>query len=124
MIWSRFFYIETDMTMDGGADVLSRQVDSYWRMDSYLEHKGYTCCFIFDNYGNFLCEGNPGTLKEIHHYLYQMAAGKSNRTFYYVYVLICRRDQQKICRCEKIYEGVWRHSIKEIREVQVKEIGG
>ena len=92
------FYIETDMTMDGGADVLSRQVDSYWRMDSYLEHKGYTCCFIFDNYGNFLCEGNPGTLKEIHHYLYQMAAGKSNRTFYYVYVLICRRDQQKICR--------------------------
>ena len=98
MIWSRFFYIETDMTMDGGADVLSRQVDSYWRMDSYLEQKGYKCCFIFDNYGNFLCEGNPGTLKEIHHYLYQMAAGKSNRTFYYVYVLICRWEQQEIYR--------------------------
>ena len=75
------FYIETDMTMDGDADVLSHQLEAYWRMDSYLEHKGYTCCFIFNNYGNFLCEGNPGTLKEIHHYLYQMAAGKSNRTF-------------------------------------------
>lgn len=92
------FYIETDMTMDGGADVLSHQLESYWRMDSYLEYKGYTCCFIFDNYGNFLCEGNPGTLKEIHQYLYQMAAGKSNRTFYYAYVLICRRAQQEICR--------------------------
>ena len=28
------FYINTAMTMDGDADVLSRQVDSYWRMDS------------------------------------------------------------------------------------------
>lgn len=52
----------------------------------------------FDNYGKFLCEENPGTLKEIHHYLYQMAAGKSNRTFYYAYVLICGWEQQEIYR--------------------------
>lgn len=105
------FYIETDMTMDGGTDVLARQLDSYWRMDSYLEHKGYTCCFIFDNYGNFLCEGTPKTLKDIHRYMYQMALGKSNRTFYYVYLLICRKEHEKICadtvkEYMKAYSGI------------------
>ena len=91
------FYIETDMTMTGDTAVLSRQLDAYWRMDTYLEQKGYTCCFIFDNYGNFLCEGTPETVKDIHRYMYQMALGKSNRTFYYVYLLLCRKEHEEIC---------------------------
>ena len=66
-------------------------------MDTYLEQKGYTCCFIFDNYGNFLCEGTPETVKDIHRYMYQMASGKSNRTFYYVYLLLCRKEHEEIC---------------------------
>ncbi len=60
MIWSRFFYIETDMTMDGGADVSSHQLEAYWRMDSYLEHKGYTCCFILIIMGSSSAREIPG----------------------------------------------------------------
>ncbi len=78
----------------------------------------------FDNYGKFLCEGNPGTLKEIHHYLYQMAAGKSNRTFCVCFNLPLGTAGNIQRGDEKIYEGIWRDSIKEIREGQVREING
>ena len=91
------FYIETDMTMDGDDNILSRQLEAYLQMDDYLGGKGYNCCFVFDNYGNFLCEGTSSTLKDIHRYMYRIAAGKSNRTFYYVYILVCRDRHKQLC---------------------------
>lgn len=91
------FYIETDMSMTSNQAVLDRQLESYLRMDDYLDVHGYRSCFIFDNFGNLLCKGRPEILKHIHSYMYRMAMGKSNRTFYYVYVLACRKEFEEWC---------------------------
>jgi hypothetical protein len=91
------FYIETDMSTTMDRAVLNRQLESYLQMDDYLAVHGYESCFIFDNFGNLLCTGTPETLKHIHSYMHRMATGKSNRTFYYVYVLACRKEFEARC---------------------------
>ena len=91
------FYIETDMSMTVDRAVLDSQLDAYLQMDDYLAAHDYEVCFIFDNFGNLLCKGTPETLKDIHRYMYRMAMGKSNRTFYYIYVLACRKELEEQC---------------------------
>ena len=77
--------------------VLDSQLDAYLQMDDYLAAHDYEVCFIFDNFGNLLCKGTPETLKDIHRYMYRMAMGKSNRTFYYIYVLACCKEFEERC---------------------------
>ena len=91
------FYIETDMSMTADRAVLDSQLDAYLQMDDYLAAHDYEVCFIFDNFGNLLCKGTPETMKYIHRYMYRMAMGKSNRTFYYLYVLACRKELEGLC---------------------------
>lgn len=91
------FYIETDMSMTADRAVLDSQLDAYLQMDDYLAAHDYEICFIFDNFGNLLCTGTPETMKYIHRYMYRMAVGKSNRTFYYLYVLACRKELEGLC---------------------------
>lgn len=91
------FYIETDMSMTVDRAVLDSQLDAYLQMDNYLAAHDYEVCFIFDNFGNLLCKGTPETLKDIHRYMYRMAMGKSNRTFYYIYILACRKELEEQC---------------------------
>lgn len=91
------FYIETDMSMTVDRAVLDSQLDAYLQMDDYLAAHDYEVCFIFDNFGNLLCKGTPETLKDIHRYMYRMAMGKSNRTFYYIYILACRKELEEQC---------------------------
>ena len=91
------FYIETDMSMTVDRAVLDSQLDAYLQMDDYLAAHDYEVCFIFDNFGNLLCKGTPETLKDIHSYMYRMAMGKSNRTFYYIYILACRKELEEQC---------------------------
>ena len=91
------FYIETDMSMTVDRAVLDSQLDAYLQMDDYLAAHDYEVCFIFDNFGNLLCKGTPETLKDIHRYMYRMAMGKSNRTFYYIYVLAWRKELEEQC---------------------------
>ena len=88
------FYIETDMSIAPDRTVLESQLESYLQMDNYLASHAYESCFVFDNFGNLLCKR---ALKYLHNYMYRMAMGKSNRTFYYLYVLACRKEFEDRC---------------------------
>lgn len=99
------FYIESSLPWGQKKDVCDSHLTECLEMDDYFVNHGYECCFVFDNFGNYLCKLKPETLKEIHHYIYRMELGKSNRTFYYVYVLACRKMYERQCR-EKVHQFI------------------
>lgn len=91
------FYIESSLPWGTEEDVCNSHLVECLQMDDYFVDHGYECCFVLDNFGNYLCKVKPDTLKEMHHYLYRMEMGKSNRTFYYLYVLACRKELEGLC---------------------------
>lgn len=91
------FYIESSLPWGTEKDVCNSHLVECLRMDDYFVDHGYECCFVFDNFGNYLCKVKPDTLKEMHQYIYRMEMRKSNRTFYYLYVLACRKNIEGLC---------------------------
>ena len=91
------FYIESSLPWGQEADVCDSHLAECLEMDDYFVDHGYECCFVFVNFGNYLCKVYRETLKEIPHYIYWMELGKSNRTFYYIYVLACRKELEEQC---------------------------
>ena len=64
------------------------QYEEYKNLYGFLEEKGYTELYIFDNFGNVLLEkSNFKTLKDINTYLYSMTKHNATRTFFYTDVL-------------------------------------
>lgn len=74
------------------------QFKKYITSAEYLAANGYTRFFIFDNYGNYLCETDPDGLMDMDRYLARLMRGKSNSTFPYTDVLACKPDKASACR--------------------------
>lgn len=66
--------------------------DKYEKAYDFLNDKGYIYYFIFDNFGNFLCEGNINTVKSVNHYLLRTLRGDSAKTMAYIDVLAVKED--------------------------------
>lgn len=66
--------------------------DKYEQAYRFLTKKRYTHFFIFDNFGNFLCEGNADTVKEINNYLLRAQRGDSARTMGYIDILTVKEE--------------------------------
>ena len=61
--------------------------DKFEQAYVFLEENGYRHFFLFDNFGNFLCEGNVNTIKDINGYLLRERSGNSADAIGYVDVL-------------------------------------
>ena len=88
-------YIETDIgSMVKNPQLMVEQFSKFWQMDDYLNNMDYKYMFIFDNFGNFICEGNFNTLKSIHRYLLNNRFGISNHTFDYIDFVACKTEHE------------------------------
>ena len=76
------------------------QMHKFIEMVDYLSENGYRDFFIFDNYGNYMCRVDAGSLKSINRYLGRILHKKSPRSFYYVDVLACKQEDKEICERE------------------------
>jgi FkbM family methyltransferase len=74
------------------------EFEKYIQLATYLRDMGYVQFFLFDNFGNYLCEGDIDVLKDINNYLMRCTLNKSARTFYYVDILACKLEKKEICR--------------------------
>ena len=64
------------------------QYKEYGKFYDFLEEKGYSNLYIFDNFGNLLVEkSNFKTLRDINAYLYNIEKYKATRTFFYTDIL-------------------------------------
>lgn len=64
------------------------QYEEYGKLYGFLEEKGYSNLYIFDNFGNLLAEKSDyKTLKDINAYLNNMIKYKATRTFFYTDIL-------------------------------------
>ena len=64
------------------------QYEEYNKLYDFLEEKGYSHLYIFDNFGNLLVENsNFKILKDINTYLYNMTKYNATRTFFYTDIL-------------------------------------
>ena len=73
------------------------QYEEYKNLYRFLEEKGYTELYIFDNFGNILVEkSNFKTLKDINTYLYNMKKYNATRTFSYTDVLASTEKRKSI----------------------------
>lgn len=70
----------------------------YKNLNSYLEKYGYNNFFMFDNFGNYLCEGDNNTLRDMNNYLNRLVRCKTGKTFYYLDILSCKDDKLESMR--------------------------
>ena len=84
-------YWENQIDTDG-------QFDLYLQMINYLKSCGYIKFFVFDNFGNYLCELDYKGVVDINNYLHRIIKGRSALTFYYVDILACKEEQIEICK--------------------------
>lgn len=91
-IYSPILYWENSMENQ-------QQYNRVKEMNNYLYESGYTTCFVFDQYGNYLVHGElKSTLDEIDDYLRRNVLVRSSRvTFSYVDVLACKKEDEKKC---------------------------
>ena len=76
----------------------NEQFEKFMKLDTYLIECGYTNFFVFDNFGNYLCQCTTmQQLFEINKYLFRMTNKKSTRTFYYVDILGCKEHDKEKC---------------------------
>lgn len=68
------------------------------KLGEYLSAMGYVRFFIFDNYGNFLCDGDNKAYQTINDYLNRMDNLKTGKTFHYVDVVACKADKEELVR--------------------------
>ena len=73
------------------------QYEKYTRMGEFLEQSGYHNFFIFDNYGNYICQTKLKGYIEINDYLKRILNKKSTRSFAYVDVLAAKDCDVDIC---------------------------
>lgn len=66
--------------------------DRYDAAYDFLDSNGYKHFFIFDNFGNYLCEGDSDTVKSVNHYLLRGVIGDSARTIPYIDILTVKDD--------------------------------
>ena len=66
--------------------------DKYEKAYDFLNENKYTHFFIFDNYGNFFCEGDVGTVKTINNYLLRGRKGDSAETMKYIDILAVKEE--------------------------------
>lgn len=66
--------------------------DKYDKAYDFLEQNGYSHFFIFDNFGNFLCEGDRNTVKAVNDYLLRGVMGNSAQTINYIDILAVRDE--------------------------------
>lgn len=74
------------------------QAKKFSEMTDFLSGSGYTAFFMFDNFGNYLCETNAAGMKDINYYLLRSQEKKSAVTFSYVDVLAAGENQHYFCR--------------------------
>ena len=73
------------------------QYEEYGKLYAFLEEKGYSYLYIFDNFGNLLVEKSDyRTLKDINAYLYNMAKYKATRTFFYTDILASTEKRKAV----------------------------
>lgn len=72
--------------------------DGYSKLNDYLKQNQYEYFFIFDNFGNYLSEGNNEFLQSINDYLNRMKKFNTGRTFFYVDVIACKSDKVEVVR--------------------------
>ena len=73
------------------------QYEEFSKLYDFLEEKGYSNLYIFDNFGNVLVEkSNYKTLKDINTYLYNMTKYNATRTFFYTDVLASTEKRRSI----------------------------
>lgn len=58
----------------------------------------YARFWIFDNFGNFLCECDYKVYENINDYLRRLSELKTGTTFYYIDVIACKEDKVEIVR--------------------------
>lgn len=85
--------------------------DQYDMAYEYLDKNGYKHFFIFDNFGNYLCEGNVTTIKAVNDYLMRAQKGCSAKTIDYIDVLtvsdaLYENTQKVIDRYVKIFDEI------------------
>lgn len=73
------------------------QVDSFNQMVDYLLSKDYTCFYLFDNFGNYMCKTDSFGMKSVNSYLDRINRALSARTFYYVDVMVCKDSGVSLC---------------------------
>lgn len=69
------------------------QYEKFIEMVDYLKDMRYSNFFVFDNFGNYMCEMDYTGLKELNAYLMRMMKKKSTRSFYYVDILATKEDK-------------------------------
>ena len=73
------------------------QYEEYSKLYAFLEKKGYSNLYIFDNFGNLLIEKSDyKTLKDINTYLYNMIKYNATRTFFYTDILVSTGKRKSI----------------------------
>ncbi len=74
------------------------QYEKFIEMVDYLKEMGYSNFFVFDNFGNYMCEMDFASLKELNTYLLRIIQKKSTRSFYYVDVLAAKEDKYSLAK--------------------------
>lgn len=66
----------------------------FTELGSYLSHSGYQYFFVFDNFGNYLAEGDPRFYQDVNNYLNRLRLCRTHTTLYYVDVLACKKEDK------------------------------
>ncbi len=92
------------------------QFSGYVSLVKELSAHGYSCYYVFDNFGNYLGKTDGRQLESIFRYLFRIECSASTRTFYYVDVLAAKDAESPIAKkaVEK-YTAVY-DSVFEIQE--------
>ena len=73
---------------------------AYWgftELGKYLSSNGYRYFFVFDNFGNYLAEGDERFYQDVNNYLNRLRLCRTHTTFHYVDVLACKEtDKSKV----------------------------
>jgi FkbM family methyltransferase len=90
------------------------QIGEFNNLYTFLEKRGYSFIYLFDNYGNLVIEGqNFDTLRHINTYLLSMRKYSCTRTFYYVDVLaVTKKHARHADRAIMEYKNNWIHSLE------------
>lgn len=70
----------------------------YQKTKQYLDSCGFSSFFVFDAYGNFLCETDMAGCIDIDSYLYRISTNMGTRSFPYVDILVAKKDKRDLCR--------------------------
>lgn len=80
---------------DGGKE---KAFAGYSKLGKYLKAMQYARFWIFDNFGNFLCECDYKVYENINDYLRRLSELKTGTTFYYIDVIACKEDKVESVR--------------------------